>query len=80
MEKDAVRINASTRIFQKRLDEALQGLSGVFTIADDILVVGNETTKHESRQDHDQKLTATLLDRCRQQNIKLDKDECKLMK
>ena len=28
-------------IFQKRLDEALQRLSGVITIVDDILVVGN---------------------------------------
>ena len=70
MEKDAFRISNSTR------NISVQGLSEKFTIADDILIVGNGTTKHEARQDNDKNLT-TLLNRCRQQNIKFNKDKCK---
>ena len=62
--------------FQRRLNEALEGLDGVRTIADDIIVFGVGDTDDEAVVDHDRKLMA-LLQRCRQRHIKLNKDKMK---
>ena len=62
--------------FQRRLNEALEGLDGVRTIADDIIVFGVGDTDEEAVVDHDHKLVA-LLERCRQRHIKLNKDKMK---
>ena len=62
--------------FQRRLNEALEGLDGVRTIADDIIVFGVGDTDDEAVVDHDRKLLA-LLERCRQRHINLYKDKMK---
>ena len=62
--------------FQRRLNEALEGLDGVRTIADDIIDFGVGDTDDEAVVDHDLKLMA-LLQRCRQRHIKLNKDKMK---
>ena len=62
--------------FQRRLNEALEGLDGVRTIADDTIVFGVGDTDDEAVVDHDQKLLA-LLERCRRRHIKLNKDKMK---
>ena len=62
--------------FQRRLNEAIEGLDSVRTIADDIIVFGVEDTEHDALQDHDCKFM-NLLERCRQKNIKLNKDKLK---
>ena len=36
------------------MHEALEGLQDVFCIADDILVVGQDETREETNQQHDQ--------------------------
>lgn len=62
--------------FQRRLNKALEGLDGVRTIADDIIVFGVGDADDEVVVDHDCKLLA-LLERCRQRRIKLNKDKRK---
>ena len=55
-----------------KLDKSLEGLKGVFKIADDILITGQGETEREADVDHDRNLKS-LLDRCRERNIKLNK-------
>ena len=62
--------------FQRRLNDALEGLDGVRTIADGIIVFIVGDTDEEVVVDHDRKLVA-LLERCRQRHIKLNKDKMK---
>lgn len=42
-------ISPAPEIFQCRLDQALEGLKGVFVIADDILVTGEGPTMDTSK-------------------------------
>lgn len=62
--------------FQRRLNEALEGLDGVRTIADDIIVFGVGDTGDESVVNHDRKFL-TLLEPCRQRHVKLNKEGMK---
>lgn len=55
--------------FQRRIDEAYEGLPGVAAIVDDILVYGS------TKEEHDANLRA-MLERTRQKGIKLNKDKC----
>ena len=71
-------LSASSEIFQKRLHQALEGLLGVACIADDILVYGVGDTLEEATLDHDQNL-ASLLERCHQRAIKLNKHKLDFM-
>ncbi|XP_048577062.1 uncharacterized protein K02A2.6-like [Nematostella vectensis] len=63
--------------FQRRLEQALEGLEGVKPIFDDILILGKGDSKEEAIRDHDAKLRS-LLERCRQKSIKLNKEKLKL--
>ena len=58
-------LSVSAEIFQKRLIEALEGLSGVVCIADDIVIHGR------TQQEHDDNLKAFLC-RCGDKGIKLN--------
>jgi hypothetical protein len=51
-------ISPAGEIFQRRLDQAIEGLDGVKTVADDIIVIGNGATTDEAVKDHDTKLDA----------------------
>lgn len=51
--------------------EAVEGLDGVYTIADDILVTGTGDTMQEAIVDDDRKIKK-LLERCRKGGIKLN--------
>ena len=44
------------RIFQKRLNIALEGLEGVMCVVDDIIVYGTGDDMHHATEDHDKKL------------------------
>ena len=70
-------ISPAPEIFQRKLHEALEGLDGVHTIADDILIVGNGDTDKIAVEDHNRKLIQ-LLERCRNKGIKLNKDKLRL--
>ena len=67
-------LSVSSEIFQKGLCQALEGLTGVAAVADDILVYGVGDTFEEATIDHDAKLQA-LLECCRKVGIKLSKDK-----
>ena len=67
-------ISPSPEYFQQRLHQALQKIPGVFVIADDIFMAGCGETTGDAEADHDIKM-AQLLDRCRTNNIKLNKDK-----
>ena len=63
-------ISPAPEYFQHRLDQAIEGLPGVRTVADDILIAGEGDTVEDAVQDHDRKLIA-LLERCRGKGVKL---------
>ena len=70
-------ISVAPEEFQRRIDENLEGLDGVKAIADDILIWGK--TIEEATASHDKRLL-TLLERCKQKNIKLNKEKFQLRK
>ena len=63
--------------YQRRQHEALEGLPGIYVIADDILITGQGETREEALQDHDHNLIA-LLKRAREVNLKLNPKKLKL--
>ena len=64
-------ISPAGEISQRRLDQAIEGLDGVRTVADDLLIIGNGETVGDTVKDHDTKLEA-LLTRCRERGTKLN--------
>ena len=48
--------NVSSEIFQKKLQQAMEGLEGVHCVADDIMLYGVGCTDDEAIADHDTKL------------------------
>ena len=71
-------ISPAPEIFQMILDQNLEAVKGVFKIADDILITGQGETKSEADKDHHINLKS-LLDRCRERNIKLNKNKFALI-
>ena len=69
-------ISSAPEEFQRRVEQALEGLEGVKPIFDDILVFGIGETHAEAQLDHDVKLKA-LFERCRSKCIKLNKEKSK---
>ncbi len=61
-------ITSAPEIYQKKMVQLLEGLPGVKTVMDDILVYGDENT-------HDARLAA-VLERIRASGIKLNKQKC----
>ena len=69
--------SVSPEIFQKGLNQAIEGFDGVFNIADEILIYGIGETKKIANSDHDRKLVA-LLERCRDRGVVLNQQKLKL--
>ncbi|XP_060734892.1 uncharacterized protein K02A2.6-like [Tachysurus vachellii] len=72
-------ISPAPEVFQRKLSQALEGLRGIYVIADDILITGEGETIEAANQDHDDKLRA-LLNRYREKNIKLNAEKLQLRK
>jgi hypothetical protein len=70
-------ISPAPEIFQRKLNEALEGLKGIYVIADDILVTGCGSTQNEAVRDHDRNISA-LLERCQERGVKLNKGKLRL--
>ena len=51
---------SSREEFLRRLSEALDGLSGVTVVADDILIYGKGDNKEEAMNDHNRNLISNL--------------------
>lgn len=67
-------ISPAPEEFARRLKNALDGLQGIATVADDIIVYGVGDSENEALADHNKKLHA-LLERCRVKNIKLNAEK-----
>ena len=63
-------MSPAPEIFQRKLNQAMEGLPGVKIIADDILIVGVGDNDEAATLDHDKNLKMRL-DRCRKLNMKL---------
>ena len=68
------RCNVSSSIFQKKLQQAIEGLEGIQCVADYIILYGVGCSDYESVADHDTKLQA-LLQRCRDEGFRLNNIE-----
>lgn len=53
-------ISPAPEIFQRKLTLALEGLPGIYIIADDVLITGQGETQEAAEGDHDEKLKAFL--------------------
>ena len=67
-------LKVSSVIFQRKIDEALGDLDGVFNIVDDVVIVGCGNSDAEAQSDNQQKLAVTLK-RCAEKNIILNEDK-----
>ena len=67
-------ISSAPEEYQRRQNEALEGLLRTHCIADDILVCGAGRTFEEAVIDHDKNVVA-LLNRCRERNLKLNPEK-----
>lgn len=67
-------LKVSSEIFQRKLDEALGDLEGVFNVVDDIVIAGCGCTEEEAQMDNQRKMTETLK-RCAEKNIVLNEDK-----
>jgi hypothetical protein len=70
-------LSSAPEEFQRRLHQALDGLTGIEVIADDILVYGCGDSTEEGAADHDRNLLA-LMERLKDRGIKINKDKMKL--
>ena len=60
--------------FQQQLNQCLEGLKGVYKIADDLLIIGQGDTDEKAALDYDLNLRNPL-DSCRARNTKLNKEK-----
>ena len=60
-----------------RQHQVVEGLPGVLSIHDDILLFGEGETYEEAHRDHDEKLEK-LMKQCQERNVKLNKEKMKL--
>lgn len=70
-------ISSAPEVFQRKMHELIEGLSGIEVIADDFIVVGYGETDEEADLDHDKALIS-FLERCKERYIKLNADKLKL--
>ena len=64
-------ISSAPEQYQRRQDQTVEGLSGVHSIVDDILVYREGKTDEEAITDHDRRMKG-LLERCRERGLKLN--------
>ena len=70
-------IKSAPEVWQRKMREHIEGLKGVEVIADDFVIVGYGDTPTEWQADHDRNVRA-FLDRCRERNLKLNKNKARL--
>ena len=70
-------ISSAPEVFQRRMHELIEGLSGVEVIADDFVTVGFGDTEEDAIASHDHNLEA-FLKRCEERNLKLNNEKLKL--
>ena len=73
----AFGLSPSPEVFQQMLDQNLEGLPGLYKIADDILITGRGETLDEAMHDHDRNLSK-FLTWCQERHITLNYDKFEL--
>ena len=70
-------INSAPEVWQRTMNQLVEGLKGTEVIHDDFLIVGCGDTDDEAEADHDRNLKA-FLERARECNLRLNADKLKL--
>lgn len=70
-------IKPAMEIYQRKQNQIVQGLDGVFAMADDILIVGRGETDQEALEDHNRNWEALLM-RLKDENLKLNRNKVRL--
>ena len=70
-------ISPAPECFQRKLDQNLEGLEGIYKVADDILITGRGDNMEEATKDHDANLLK-LLERWQERNLKLNREKLEL--
>ena len=70
-------INSAPEVWQRTMNQLVEGLNDTEVIHDDFLIVGCGDTDDEAEADHDRNLKA-LLERARERNLCLNADKLKL--
>ena len=70
-------IKSAPEIFQRKMHELIEGLTGVEVIADDFVVVGYGDSLQAASKDHDKSLSA-FLQRCEERGVRLNADKLQL--
>ena len=63
-------VSSAPEVFQRRMDELIEGLSGIEVVADDFIVAGIGDALEEAFRDHNKNLVA-FLQRCSAHGVKL---------
>lgn len=67
-------LQVSSETFQRKLNEALEGLDGIFPVADDIIIAGQGENNVEAREDNHKKIEV-LEQCCKERNIVLNDEK-----
>jgi len=67
-------ISPAPECFQRKLDQNLEGIEGIYKVADDIIITVRGTSKDDAVKNHDANLPK-LLKRCRERNLKLNREK-----
>ena len=70
-------ISSAPLVFQRRMHELIEGLSGTEVVADDFIVAGFGDTLEEAIRDHNKTLVA-FLQRCSERGVKLAVEKLQL--
>ena len=70
-------ISSAPEVFQRRMHQLIEGLSGIEVVADHFLVIGCGNTVAEANSDHDRALIS-FLERCKEQGVKLNTEKLNL--
>ena len=63
-------ISSAPEVYQKRMNQILEGLPGVVCLIDDVLIYGKDQEEHDAR-------LAAALKRLEDHNVTLNRDKCK---
>ena len=70
-------ISSAPEVFQRKMHELIEGLSGIEVVADDFIAIGCGNTVEEAIDDHDTVLIR-FLERCKERGVKLNTDKLNL--
>ena len=70
-------ISSAPEVFQQRMHQLIEGLSGIEFVADDSIVIGCGNTVAEANSDHDRTLIS-FLEHSKEQGVKLNTEKLNL--